>query len=52
MIKTGKHNIIQVTDWWVALALICTQTIQNKYVTLHEKTKHNVLDINLRYRPE
>ena len=22
------------------------------YVTLHEKTKHNALDINLRYRPE
>ena len=22
------------------------------YVTLHKKTKHNVLDINLRYRPK
>ena len=35
-----------------SLALYGTVDQYLTFVTLHEKTKHNAVDINLRYRPK
>ena len=31
---------------------MCSVPVHCKYVTFHEKTKHNALDCNLRYKPK